>query len=166
MAEHPSVVDPFVSVPATPSVLTGHAIPTLAKIRQNMGGADDGEPLRKLMVANRGEIAIRVFRTAHELAMTTVAIYSNEDRLSAHRWKADEAYQVGAGLSPVGAYLAIDDIIRIALDHGVDMIQYVPSIPLVFGLPHTPPACRLPLVACPSALGPGAPFCLPACEPD
>lgn len=69
------------------------------------------------------EIAIRVFRTAHELAMHTVAIYSNEDRMSAHRQRADEAYQVGAGLTPVAAYLAQDDIVRIALEHGVDMIH-------------------------------------------
>lgn len=143
---NPSVVDPFVSVPATPSVLTGHAIPTLAKIRQNMGGADDGEPLRKLMVANRGEIAIRVFRTAHEFAMSTVAVYSNEDRMSAHRWKADEAYQVGTGLSAVGAYLAIDDIIRIALDHGVDMIQCVPLVPS--------PAASAPAISAPRPLVP------------
>lgn len=75
------------------------------------------------MVANRGEIAIRVFRTAHELAMSTVALYSIEDKMSAHRQKADEAYQVGKGLTPVAAYLAQDDIIRIALEHGVDMIH-------------------------------------------
>lgn len=55
--------------------------------------------------------------------MHTVAIYSYEDRLSAHRQKADEAYQVGKGLTPVAAYLAQDDIIRIALEHGVDMIH-------------------------------------------
>ncbi|KAF8513483.1 carbamoyl-phosphate synthase L chain, ATP binding domain-containing protein [Gautieria morchelliformis] len=80
-------------------------------------------PLTKILVANRGEIAIRVFRTSHELAMHTVAIFSYEDRMSAHRQKADEAYQVGKGLTPVGAYLAQDDIIRIALEHGVDMIH-------------------------------------------
>ena len=74
-------------------------------------------------MANRGEIAIRVFRTAHELAMQTVALYSIEDKMSAHRQKADEAYQVGKGLTPVAAYLAQDDIIRIALEHGVDMIH-------------------------------------------
>lgn len=55
--------------------------------------------------------------------MHTVAIYSYEDRLSAHRQKSDEAYQVGKGLTPVAAYLAQDDIIRIALEHGVDMIH-------------------------------------------
>ncbi|KAF8074765.1 pyruvate carboxylase [Lyophyllum atratum] len=85
--------------------------------------AGHGGPLTKILVANRGEIAIRVFRTAHELAMHTVAIYSYEDRLSAHRQKSDEAYQVGKGLTPVGAYLAQEDVIKIALEHGVDMIH-------------------------------------------
>jgi pyruvate carboxylase len=55
--------------------------------------------------------------------MHTVAIYSFEDRMSAHRQRADEAYQVGSGLTPVAAYLAQEDIIRIALEHGVDMIH-------------------------------------------
>ncbi|RGB33096.1 pyruvate carboxylase [Rhizophagus diaphanus] len=79
----------------------------------------------KLMVANRGEIAIRVFRTAHELSMKTVAIFSFEDRLSMHRYKADEAYQVGSQnvYTPVGAYLAQDEIIRIAKLRGVTMIH-------------------------------------------
>ncbi|GES77569.1 pyruvate carboxylase [Rhizophagus clarus] len=79
----------------------------------------------KLLVANRGEIAIRVFRTAHELSMKTVAIFSFEDRLSMHRYKADEAYQVGSSnvYTPVGAYLAQDEIIRIAKLRGVTMIH-------------------------------------------
>ncbi|KAK0523714.1 pyruvate carboxylase [Tilletia horrida] len=106
----------------TPGALTGHVFPTINRIRKNMGGNQPG-PLKKLLVANRGEIAIRVFRTAHELAMSTVAIYSFEDRMTAHRYKADEAYQVGSGLPPVSAYLAIDNIIQIALEHGVDMIH-------------------------------------------
>ncbi|KAF9517764.1 hypothetical protein BS47DRAFT_1371222 [Hydnum rufescens UP504] len=103
-----------VSLPGTPV----HSIQT---IRRRVAGHHG--PLTKILVANRGEIAIRVFRTAHELAMHTVAIYSYEDRLSAHRQKADEAYQVGQGLTPVGAYLAQEDIVRIALEHGVDMIH-------------------------------------------
>lgn len=79
----------------------------------------------KLLVANRGEIPIRIFRTAHELSMKTVAIYSNEDRLSMHRLKADEAYMIGEGgkYTPVGAYLAIDEIISIAKEHGVSFIH-------------------------------------------
>ncbi|AMD19818.1 HCL333Wp [Eremothecium sinecaudum] len=79
----------------------------------------------KLLVANRGEIPIRIFRTAHELSMKTVAIYSHEDRLSMHRLKADEAYLIGeeGKFTPVGAYLAIDEIIKIAKEHGVDFIH-------------------------------------------
>ena len=78
----------------------------------------------KILVANRGEIPIRIFRTAHELSMRTVAIYSHEDRLSTHRLKADEAYVIGeeGQYTPVGAYLAIDEIIDIAKKHGVDFI--------------------------------------------
>ncbi|PCH44413.1 pyruvate carboxylase [Wolfiporia cocos MD-104 SS10] len=102
------------SAPGTPV----HSIQTMRRKAAGHSG-----PLTKILVANRGEIAIRVFRTSHELAMHTVAIFSYEDRLSAHRQKADEAYQVGKGLTPVAAYLAQDDIIRIALEHGVDMIH-------------------------------------------
>ncbi|CEH18494.1 pyruvate carboxylase [Ceraceosorus bombacis] len=117
-----SFVDTFESQPGTPGSRTGHVFPSINRIRKNLNDTTGG-PLKKLMVANRGEISIRIVRSAHELAMTTVAIYSFEDRYSAHRYKADEAYQVGAGLSPVQAYLAIEDIIRIALEHGVDMIH-------------------------------------------
>ncbi|AET38583.1 pyruvate carboxylase 2 Ecym_3071 [Eremothecium cymbalariae DBVPG len=79
----------------------------------------------KVLVANRGEIPIRIFRTAHELSMTTVAIYSHEDRLSMHRLKADEAYMIGeeGKYTPVGAYLAIDEIISIAQQHQVNFIH-------------------------------------------
>lgn len=79
----------------------------------------------KILVANRGEIPIRIFRSAHELSMRTVAIYSHEDRLSTHRLKADEAYVIGkeGEYTPVGAYLAIDEIIDIAKKHGVDFIH-------------------------------------------
>ncbi len=65
------------------------------------------QPIRKLLAANRSEIAIRIFRAANELGLRTVAIYSQEDRLALHRFKADEAYQVGAGKGPVEAYLDI-----------------------------------------------------------
>ena len=79
----------------------------------------------KILVANRGEIPIRIFRSAHELSMNTVAIYSHEDRLATHRLKADEAYVIGekGEYTPVGAYLAIDEIIAIAKKHGVDFIH-------------------------------------------
>ena len=80
---------------------------------------------QKILVANRGEIPIRIFRTAHELSLQTVAVYSWEDRLSMHRQKADEAYLIGhrGQYTPVGAYLAGDEIIRIALEHGVQLIH-------------------------------------------
>ena len=81
-------------------------------------------PIRKLMVANRGEIAIRVFRAANELGIRTVAIHSEEDKLSLHRFKADEAYHLGAsGKGAIGAYLDIARIIDIARDAGVDAIH-------------------------------------------
>ncbi len=78
---------------------------------------------KKLLVANRSEIAIRVMRAATELGLRTVAIYAEEDRFSIHRFKADEAYRVGEGKGPVGAYLDIEGIIAIAREHGVDMIH-------------------------------------------
>jgi pyruvate carboxylase len=71
---------------------------------------------KKILVANRGEIAIRVMRAANELGKRTVAIYAEEDKLSLHRFKADEAYKIGEGLGPVAAYLRIDEIIRVAKD--------------------------------------------------
>jgi pyruvate carboxylase len=80
-------------------------------------------PIRRLMVANRGEIAIRVMRAAAELGMKTVAIYSQEDRFSLHRTKADEAYLVGEGKGPVEAYLDIPDIIRVAREAQVDAMH-------------------------------------------
>ena len=79
--------------------------------------------ITSVLVANRGEIAIRIFRACNELGIRTVAIYSNEDTLSLHRSKADEAYLVGDGKSPVDAYLDIEDIIRIAHEHNVDAIH-------------------------------------------
>jgi pyruvate carboxylase len=78
---------------------------------------------RKLLAANRSEIAIRIFRAATELGLRTVAVYSQEDRLALHRFKADEAYQVGAGKGPVEAYLDIDGIVAIAKAHDVDAIH-------------------------------------------
>jgi pyruvate carboxylase len=71
-------------------------------------------PFRKVMAANRGEIAIRIFRACTELGIKTVAIYSEEDRLSLHRYKADEAYLIGKGKAPIDAYLDIDEIIDLA----------------------------------------------------
>ena len=79
--------------------------------------------IRSVLVANRGEIAIRVFRACNELGIRTVAIYSKEDSLSLHRFRADESYLVGQGKKPVDAYLDIEDIIRIAHEHHVDAIH-------------------------------------------
>ncbi|MFS8650702.1 MAG: pyruvate carboxylase [Caldibacillus sp.] len=79
--------------------------------------------IRKLLVANRGEIAIRIFRACTDLGIRTVAIYSREDSGSYHRYKADEAYLVGEGKKPTEAYLDIEDIIRIAKENGVDAIH-------------------------------------------
>jgi pyruvate carboxylase len=79
--------------------------------------------IQALLVANRGEIAIRVMRAASELGIRTVAIYSQEDRFSLHRTKSDEAYLVGEGRGALGAYLDIADILRIARDARVDAIH-------------------------------------------
>ncbi|WP_396912988.1 pyruvate carboxylase [Mycolicibacterium sp.] len=76
----------------------------------------------KVLVANRGEIAIRAFRAAYELGLTTVAVYPYEDRNSQHRLKADESYQIGEQGHPVRAYLSVDEIIRVALDADADAI--------------------------------------------
>ena len=81
------------------------------------------KPIRKLLVANRGEIAIRVCRSAHELGIRTVAIYSHEDRFSLHRTKADEAYQVGLAGEPIRSYLNINAIVKLAVEQGVDAIH-------------------------------------------
>ena len=80
-------------------------------------------PIQSILIANRGEIAIRVMRAATELGLRTVAIYSHEDRFSLHRTKADEAYQVGAGKGPIDAYLDIGDILRIAREARVDAVH-------------------------------------------
>ena len=79
--------------------------------------------INKILVANRGEIAIRVFRACKELGIRTVAVYSQEDILSLHRNRADEAYLVGVGKGAGGAYLDVEDIIRVAKEHHVDAIH-------------------------------------------
>jgi len=78
---------------------------------------------QKLLVANRGEIAIRVFRAATELGLRTVAIYAEEDRFSRHRFKADEAYQLDQSKGPVGAYLDYEGIVSLAKSKGVTLIH-------------------------------------------
>src|SRR4051794_35868534 len=79
--------------------------------------------MKKLLALNRGEIAIRILRAANELKLRTVAVYSQEDRLSLHRFKADEAYQIGQGKGPVQAYLDVENIVAMAAEREVDAIH-------------------------------------------
>lgn len=95
--------------------------------------------IKKILVANRSEIAIRVFRAANELGLTTVAIFAEEDKLALHRFKADESYQVGKGLGPIEAYLNIPDVIRIAREAKVDAIH--PGYGLLAESPEFAEAC-------------------------
>ena len=78
--------------------------------------------ISKVLVANRGEIAIRAFRAAYELGIATVAVYPYEDRNSLHRLKADESYQIGEKGHPVRAYLSVDEIVRVAQQAGADAV--------------------------------------------
>ena len=78
---------------------------------------------KKILIANRGEIAIRIMRAANEMGKKTVAVYAEEDKLGLHRFKADEAYKIGEGLGPVAAYLSIPEIIRVAKESGADAIH-------------------------------------------
>ena len=79
--------------------------------------------MKKLLIANRGEIAVRLIRAGKELGIKTVAIFAKEDEFAVHRFKADESYLVGEGKAPIAAYLDIDDIIRIAKETGADAIH-------------------------------------------
>jgi pyruvate carboxylase len=94
----------------------------------------------KILIANRGEIAIRVMRAANELGKRTVAVYAEEDKLSLHRFKADEAYKIGEGLGPVAAYLSISEIIRVAKLSGADAIH--PGYGLLSENPDFVDACH------------------------
>ena len=80
-------------------------------------------PIKRLLVANRGEIAIRIFRAATELHIKTIAIFTYEDRYSLHRYKADEAYKIGPDEEPLKPYLDMDEIIRVAIENDVDAIH-------------------------------------------
>ncbi|MBU1174745.1 MAG: pyruvate carboxylase [Alphaproteobacteria bacterium] len=95
--------------------------------------------IKKILVANRSEIAIRVFRAANELGIRTVAVYAEEDKLALHRFKADEAYPIGRGLGPVEAYLQIPEYIRIARHAGADAIH--PGYGLLSESPEFVDAC-------------------------
>ena len=95
--------------------------------------------MKKLLALNRGEIAIRIFRAANELGLRTVAVYSKEDRLSLHRFKADEAYQIGENKGPVEAYLDAEGIVTLAASIGVDAIH--PGYGFLSENPALPRAC-------------------------
>ncbi|CAF0720897.1 unnamed protein product [Brachionus calyciflorus] len=95
-------------------------------ISQSLYSTSNGQiikPIKKLMVANRGEIAIRVFRACTELNIRTVSIYSEQDEGQIHRIKADESYLIGKGLPPVQAYLSIPEIIKIAKENDVEAVH-------------------------------------------
>jgi pyruvate carboxylase len=96
--------------------------------------------MKKLLALNRGEIAIRILRAASELGLRTVAVYSQEDRLSLHRFKADEAYLIGKGKGPVQAYLDVSGIVAMAHEKGVDAIH--PGYGFLAENPDLPNACR------------------------
>ncbi len=96
--------------------------------------------MKKLLALNRGEIAIRILRATNELGIRTVAVYSQEDRLSLHRFKADEAYLIGAGQGPVQAYLDVENIVALAAEKGVDAIH--PGYGFLSENPALPRACE------------------------
>ena len=85
--------------------------------------ADAPKPIEKLLVANRGEIAIRIFRSATELGLRTVAVYTHEDRFALHRFKADQAFQVGGEGEPLGAYLDVENLVALCVREGVDAVH-------------------------------------------
>src|SRR5215470_2318950 len=96
--------------------------------------------MKKLLALNRGEIAIRILRAADELGLRTVAIYSHEDRLALHRFKADEAYLIGEGKGPVEAYLDVEGIVKLAAEKEVDAIH--PGYGFLSENPALPRACE------------------------
>ncbi len=96
--------------------------------------------MKKLLALNRGEIAIRILRAANELGLRTVAVYSQEDRLSLHHFKADEAYLIGQGKGPVQAYLDAESIVKLAAEKEVDAIH--PGYGFLSENPALPRACE------------------------
>jgi pyruvate carboxylase len=96
--------------------------------------------MKRLLALNRGEIAIRILRAADELGIRTVAVFSDEDRLSLHRFKADEAYLIGEGKGPVQAYLDVEGIVAMAKERGVDAIH--PGYGFLSENPALPRACE------------------------
>jgi pyruvate carboxylase len=97
------------------------------------------QKIGRLLVANRGEIAVRIVRAARELQMRTVAIFSEEDRTARHRFAADESYPIGEGRTPVDAYLDVDDVIRVARRARVDAIH--PGYGFLAAKPEMAAAC-------------------------
>ena len=100
----------------------------------------DIKNFKKILIANRGEIAIRIMRAANEMGKKTVAVYAEEDKLGLHRFKADEAYRIGEGMGPVAAYLSISEIIRVAKMSGADAIH--PGYGLLSENPNFVDACE------------------------
>src|ERR1700694_46859 len=96
--------------------------------------------MKKLRALNRGEIAIRILRADNDLKLRTVAVYSQEDRLSLHRFNADGAYLIGEGKGPVQAYLDVDGIVALAAEKGVDAIH--PGYGFLSENPALPRACE------------------------
>ena len=107
--------------------------------------------ISKVLVANRGEIAIRAFRAAYEMGIATVAVYPYEDRNSLHRLKADESYQIGEKGHPVRAYLSVDEIIRVAQQAGADAVY--PGYGFLSENPDLAAACAAAGI---TFVGPGA----------
>lgn len=137
------------SIPLTSEASAPYKHPTMTRTRRGKKAVQTVEKtdvvippgrFKKLLVANRSEIAIRIFRAATELGLRTVAIYAQEDRLSVHRFKADEAYLVGQGKGPVGAYLDIPAIVALAKERGVDLIH--PGYGFLAENAHFARACR------------------------
>ena len=123
-----------------------------ARVRQRLNPDVDlkvkpamSQRIRSVLVANRGEIAIRVMRAASELGLRTVAVYSHEDRFSLHRTKADESYLIGRGKGPVEAYLDIEDILRVARESSAAAIH--PGYGFLAENPAFAAACRAAGVA-------------------
>src|SRR3954470_13737048 len=109
--------------------------------------------MKKLLALNRGEIAIRILRAANELKLKTVAVFSQEDRLSLHRFKADEAYLIGQGKGPVQAYLDVDAVVAMAVEKEVDAIH--PGYGFLSENPALPRACERAGI---TFVGPSAPL--------
>src|SRR5207253_2918441 len=116
---------PGVNMLCGPSLVFYHTLSRRPDLHRGSSKMPEGQAsvVRRILVANRGEIAIRVFRSSHELGLRTVAIYSHEDRFALHRFKADEAYRVGKPGEPIRAYLDIAGIVALAKEHDVDAIH-------------------------------------------